>query len=363
MTEILITGGTGMAGLNTARAFAQAGMSVVITTRQTNSSIEKSIEDFRDQIIIEPVNLASGAQVFDLFSRYRFEGVIHAVGAHQAAQTRSANLANYDMLFNCLQAAEGSKVKRFVLLSSVAAFSGLGPPFSEDKRYPVQPTIDDSPDAFFVLTGPDGNRQLLVPKYEICVKRVLEQIALDYATPMQMGLAAQPRANQRFNHHQMEVAVLRLTTQFGPGYIHMGNPIALAIHTLAGKGDLMSGTGYGGMPLSMLWNVVAQAPLLYVRDTARALMTMLQSDRLAHPVYHISSSYTTSPREQLLALRGMRADAASLLRIDPNELREEPYPTTSFNADLLTKDTGWKPGYSFEDAVEEYISWLQHHPN
>ena len=363
MTHILITGGTGMAGLNTAREFAQAGVSVVITTRQTNARIEKFIEDFRDQIIIEPVNLASSAQAFDLFSRYQFEGVIHAVGAHQAAQTRSANLANYDMLFNCLQAAEGRAVKRFVLVSSVATFAGLAPPFSEDKRFPVQAIIDDSPDAFFVLNGPDGSRQLLVPTYEVCVKRTMEQIALDYAKPMQMGLAAHPRPNQQFNQHQMEVAVLRLTTQFGPGYSHMGNPIALAIHTLAGKGDLMSGTGYANMPIPVLWNAAAQAPLLYVRDTANALVAMMQSDGLAHPVYHISSGYTTSPREQLQVLRGMRADAANLLQLDPETLREASYPTSSFNGDLLAKDTGWKSRYSFEEAVEDYIAWLQDHPN
>jgi nucleoside-diphosphate-sugar epimerase len=363
MTYILITGGTGMTGLNTAREFARAGKSVVITTRQANARIEHSIADFRDRIVIESVNLASSAQTFDLFSRYRFEGVIHAVGAHQAAQTRSANLANYDMLFNCLQAAEGSKVKRFVLVSSVAAFAGLAPPFSEDKRYPVQAIIDDSPDAFFVLAGPDGNRQLLVPKYEVCVKRTLEQIALDYAAPMQMGMAAHPYPNQQFNRHPMEVAVLRLTTQFGPGYAHMGNPIALAIHTLAGKGNLMSGTGYANLPIPLLWNVAAQAPLLYVRDTANALVAMMQSEGLAHSVYHISSGYTTSPREQFLALRRMREGAASLLQLDPELLREEPYPTTSFNGELLAKDTGWQSRYSFEEAVEDYIAWLQDHSN
>ena len=316
-----------------------------------------------DQIIIEPVNLASSAQTFDMFSRYRFEGVIHAVGAHQAAQTRSANLANYDMLFNCLQAAEGYGVKRFVLLSSVAAFAGLAPPFSEEKRYPVQAIIDDSPDAFFVLNGPDGSRQLLVPRYEVCVKRTMEQIALDYATPMQMGMAAHPYPNQQFSQHQMDVAVLRLTTQFGPGYTHMGNPIALAIHTLAGRGNLMSGTGYANLPIPFLWNAAAQAPLLYVRDTAKALVAMMQSASLAHSVYHISSGYTTSPREQFLALCGMRTDGPGLLQLDPETLREATYPTSSFNGDLLANDIGWRSGFSFEEAVEDYVAWLQDHSN
>jgi nucleoside-diphosphate-sugar epimerase len=32
------------------------------------------------------------------------------------------------------------------------------------------------------------------------------------------------------------------------------------------------------------------------------------------------------------------------------------------NADLLTKDTGWSSGYSFEEALQDYIEWLQVHP-
>src|SRR5208337_4591819 len=112
---------------------------------------------------------------------------------------------------------------------------------------------------------------------------------------------------------------------------------------------------YANMPIPVLWNAAAQAPLLYVRDTASALVAMMQSDGLAHPVYHISSGYTTSPREQLLVLRGMRTDAASLLQLDLETLREAPYPTSSFNAALLAKDTGWKSRYSFEEAVEDYI--------
>jgi nucleoside-diphosphate-sugar epimerase len=51
------------------------------------------------------------------------------------------------------------------------------------------------------------------------------------------------------------------------------------------------------------------------------------------------------------------------MQLNPEMLREEPYPTTSFNGDLLAQDTGWKSGYSFEGAVEDYVRWLQDHQN
>ena len=359
---MLITGGGGLAGLNTARAFAKAGASVVVTVRQMSGRIEKAIEEYRDLIVVEPVNLARDAEVFDLFSRYSFGGVVHAAQAHQNAQTRAANRANYDMLFNCLEAAAATGVKRFVLLSSIAVYAGLKPPFSEDKRFPVQVGLDNHPDALFSAVNAGGHRILAMPVFEVTVKRTLEYIALDYAVPMQMGSSATPRSNQRYKANGLEVAVVRLSTQFGPGYVNMGSPISLAVHTLAGKGDLMGGTGYGGVPAPLLWNLIAAAPLLYVRDTASALVRLMQIENIPNRIYNLSSGYTTSPREQLQALYRLRPDAADRLKIDPESLRAEPYPTSSFNAELLRSDIGWSPGYSFEEAVKDYIEWLQLHP-
>jgi nucleoside-diphosphate-sugar epimerase len=361
MGEILITGGGGLAGLNTARAFAEAGVRVVITARHRSSRIEEAVERYGDLIIVEPVDLARGGEVLDLFSRYRFEGVVHAAQAHQHAQTRAANRANYDMLFNCLESAEATDVKRFVLVSSIVTYAGLAAPFTEDARFPVQPTIDDDPDAMFAMNAPDGTRLLAAAPFETTVKRALEHIALDYATPMQMGGSAKTQVNQRFSSNHLDVAVLRISTQFGPGYTNMGSPLGCAVHSAAGKGDLMHGTGYGGVPLIPLWDLIAMAPLLYVRDTASALVRMMQTDSFQHRIYNLSSGYTTSPREQLQTLYRVMPDAEGLLAIDPETLRAEPYPTTSFNADLLAKDTGWSSGYSLEEALEDYIGWLQNH--
>src|SRR6202158_136059 len=117
MPEILITGGGGLVGLNTARALAAEGTSVVITARHGHDRIENALGDRRDLVTVEPVELARSGEVLDLFSRYNFHAVIHAAQAHQHAQTRTSNRANYDLIFNCLEAAEASAVKRFLLWS------------------------------------------------------------------------------------------------------------------------------------------------------------------------------------------------------------------------------------------------------
>jgi nucleoside-diphosphate-sugar epimerase len=156
--------------------------------------------------------------------------------------------------------------------------------------------------------------------------------------------------------------VLRIPTQFGPGYKEMGSPISRAVHTVAGKGNLMAGAGYMGVPLSQLWSVISVSPLTYVRDTANALVGMIHADALPHRIYNLSSGYTTSAREQLLALYRIRPDAAQQVNMDPETLRAEPYPSSGFTADRLTHDTGWRPQYTFEEALEDYLKWLSEHP-
>jgi len=108
--------------------------------------------------------------------------------------------------------------------------------------------------------------------------------------------------------------------------------------------------------------VLAPFPLTYVRDTANSLKTMIEADALPHRIYNLSSGYPTSAREQLLTLYRLRPDASRLVDLDPETLRAEPAPPSGFNADLLSRDTGWRPQYAFEEALEDYLKWLGEHP-
>lgn len=96
-------------------------------------------------------------------------------------------------------------------------------------------------------------------------------------------------------------------------------------------------------------------------DTASALFALMQCEKPAHSAYNLSSGFSTSPREQLLALYRLRPDAADILGLDPADLRAEPFASASFNADLLSRDTGWKSGFSFEEAIADYLEWLSVH--
>ena len=77
--------------------------------------------------------------------------------------------------------------------------------------------------------------------------------------------------------------------------------------------------------------------------------------------YNLSSGYPTSAREQLMTLYRRRPDAAQV-NLDPETLRAEPAPPSGFSADLVSRDTGWRPQYTCEEALEDYLKWLGEHP-
>jgi hypothetical protein len=64
----------------------------------------------------------------------------------------------------------------------------------------------------------------------------LERLVLDHSAAWQMGGSAPVHTDQRFNERRLDVAVLRISTQFGPGYKEMGSPISRAVHTVAANG-------------------------------------------------------------------------------------------------------------------------------
>ena len=111
MSHILITGGGGLVGLNTARAFAAEGSSVVITARHGHDRIEKELADLRDLVTIEPVELARGGEVLDLFSRYNFHAVIHTAPNVRKVEASPEHPAGYEPL--CIGTTTSMRMERF----------------------------------------------------------------------------------------------------------------------------------------------------------------------------------------------------------------------------------------------------------
>lgn len=359
MSKILIVGGTGFVGANTARAFADKKVSVVVTTRGSSqknaNSTAASLARYSDLITVETVDLTRSAEVSGLFSRHRFDGMVMLAVAHQDATSRAANNAIYDITLNCLDAASAVGLKRCVMASSFAVYGGVKPPFNEEIAFPQE------------ISYEDGNGLIPMPKFEVRIKRILEQILLDYGTPLEnptgSGSSSPSSDDDSKQSHTLEVVALRFPFQFGPGYTRMGNPLSLAAHAVAGKiKNLSERVGYMNLPLAPLWTVLgAIVPPLYVKDTASAIVTAMEAETLPHRIYNVTGNYTSSAKAQLEALYRAAPEARGIIGIAPEEFPDEDHDLGS-SPDLIKQDLGWTPSYNLEQAFEDYLDWLKDNP-
>jgi len=244
-----------------------------------------------------------------------------------------------------LESARASGVKRVILGSSIAVYGGLKPPFTEDVDFPAHITFsDDTP--------------IKVAEFEIRSKRIVEQMFLDYASPMGTATSA---AESSESQHELEVAILRISIQFGPGYRYGGNPIAIACNVAAGKRtDLAGQTGYMNAPVPVLWNGFGgMMPPLYIKDTASAFKTVMEAPELPRTIYNINSPIIPSARDQYQAILDI-AGPNQHLNIPLDSLNGEG-DDLGYNYDRMREDFAWQPSYTLQKAMREYIDWLREH--
>ncbi|MEM6576365.1 MAG: NAD(P)-dependent oxidoreductase [Pseudomonadota bacterium] len=353
MMKILIAGGTGFVGLNAARAFADRGIPVVITSRKRHDEAGETLAGMNELISIEYVELSQSAAVFDLYARHEFSGVVMLAHAHQYARTRAASNAIYSMTLNCLDGAQSTGVERVVLASSVAIYGGLNPPFDETATFPTRVSYAGTMEEKLGLPR--------IPEFETAVKRAVEMIAFDYSIPMPAptsGLATESI------DRRLQVVALRYPIQWGPGYTAMGNPFSLVSHAAAGRISSLAGrVGYLGLPVHEFWNILSGTASCYVKDSASAIVTTMLADHLPRLVYNVSSGFNDIARDQLETLYRLVPDAEERIGINLDLLDGNGKPDAGFNANRLREDFGWRPAFDrIDDAFSDYLEWLKTHP-
>jgi UDP-glucose 4-epimerase len=331
---ILISGGAGFTGLNTAELFAAAGVPVVITTHRRNDKLAASIAS--ERVTVELVDLSNPYEVNELFSRYEFEGVIHTATAHMFAATRAANFATYKMLFNCLEAANSFGTRRFVLVGSLVPYRGLTGPWREDM--PLPPDIAENPPGLLQF----------FPHFEVSVKRAMELIALDYGLPTDPWDRAPARGGKR--RPQLETAVVRLPWQLGPRYTSMYSPVASVLHAAIrnDRGLLKDRPLKPYMPLS------------YVRDTASGIKAVMEAKELPHRIYNVSSGVLPTAHDVLATLYEVMPEARERLGLEiPPQL--SPVPPEYLDLGRIRADLGWEPAFTLKSMFADYLAWLSKH--
>jgi UDP-glucose 4-epimerase len=308
---ILITGGLGFIGLHTARSLLDLGEDVVLTQYRVARQPDFIKEDLGKRVFIEQLDATDGDAMMQIGKRYKIDGIIHlatpGLGALDAAGDFRVNMMS---LLNCLQAAEAWGVKRLGVASSITVYAGIDDgPFTED--LPLRTTPANPVEAY-------------KKAYEITSTHYAQRTGLD-------------------------VVLLRAGYIWGPLYHSMGNAVSRLTHA-AVKGVTPELRGD-------LYEDDAQ-DYCYVRDCGRGIALLQTAEKLQHLAYNIGAGRASSNKEFADAIRRHYPNAILPLKPGSSVPRKDPY----MSLDRIKADTGYEPEFSVDAAMDDYIAWLQTHP-
>ncbi len=130
---ILVTGGLGMIGAQTARALADLGRDVIVTAH--NRTATPSFLD--GQVVVERVDVTNPAAVLALGERYEISDIVHLAGSVPDA-TPSRSSAPTPPGCSLLDAARAWRIRRFAVAGSLGSYLGCGQiPWHEDLALPA----------------------------------------------------------------------------------------------------------------------------------------------------------------------------------------------------------------------------------
>ena len=301
---MLVTGGLGTIGAQTARALLDLGQQVVVTRRR-DTEVPSFLEG---RVTVEPLDVTDRAAFLALGERHDITGVVHLAAGGLEVSERPMDFlrTNTDGLLNALEAARTWSVSRFAVASSLTVYAGRSETvWHEDLALPTVPPIHPIPD----------------------FKKAVEPIT-------RLALV----------DTDVRPVLLRIGTIWGP----LADPASPFI------------------PFPALIDAVAkgrETPTLYAEeggdrcyapDAGRAIAMLMTTPTLRHEVYNVSSGQPATNRAFADALRAAVPGA----RID---LLPGGDSGPHMDVSRLSADTGFTPAFDLGAAVADYVAWLTDH--
>jgi nucleoside-diphosphate-sugar epimerase len=299
---ILVTGGLGMIGAHTARALADHGHEVAVTTHRSTE-----VPSFlAGRVTVEPLDVTDRDAFLALAGRHDISDIVHLAGSIPGKDPVCFFRTDTTGLLNALDAARTWGVRRFAVASSLGVYIG-----QTETRWHEE------------LALPAAE----VPHLIIAFKKAVEPLT----THSLQGSGVQP-------------VVLRIGSTWGPlmdpespfNYIP---PYISAV--LRGEEPRPLHADDGG-------------DCCYAPDAGRAIALLMTAETLRHDTYNVSSGRPFTNRELADALQaitpGLRLDLRPGRQDGPGD---DPYLDTT----RLTHDTGFAPAFDVATAVADYVAW------
>ena len=314
---ILIVGGMGFIGLNTALRLLEVGERVVITQHSAHRLPDVLKDKLEAGLFTARMDVTDPYEVFEVVRRHHVDSIINLMAPPARSISTHADYHLYTRgLQNVLEAARTFGLRRVSLGSSVAVYGGLpAGPFREDQPLPVPS-----------------------PTQVSAFKKGMEMHAQYYAAQT-----------------KLDVVALRIASIYGPYYYSMHNAIGRLCHAAVNNTE----PDFGDRPDGTIF-ADDQGDWTYVKDVARGIQLLHTAEKLTHRIYNIGSGRASSNAEIVDAVR----KAVPAFRGDVLKSGRSPGASTNPAADLsrIKTDVGYQPDHTIETGIAAYVAWLRAHP-
>jgi nucleoside-diphosphate-sugar epimerase len=304
---ILVTGGLGMIGAHTARALADLGQEVIVTSHS-----QAEVPSFlAGRVAVESLDVTDREAFLALAGRHDISGIVHLAGSIPGADPVGFFRTDTAGLLNALEAARTWGVDRFAAASSLGVYAGLGEtPWQEDLALPTAE----------------------LPHLIVAFKKAVEPLT----THGLQGSGVRP-------------VVLRIGTIWGP----LVDPESPFFHIP----PFISAVLRGERPRTPHADDGGDA--CYAPDAGRAIALLMTTQTLRHSTYNVSAGRAATNREFADALAAITPG----LRLDlPPGRHNGPGQDPFLDITRLTDDTGFTPAFDVASAVADYVAWRAGNP-
>jgi nucleoside-diphosphate-sugar epimerase len=301
---MLVTGGLGTIGAQTARALLDLGQEVVVTQRR-NTEVPSFLAD---RVTVESLDVTDRDAFLALGERHDITGIVHLAAGGLEVSDRPMEFlrVNTDGLLSALEAARTWGVDRFAVASSISVYAGRPEPvWHEGLDLPTVPPAHP------------------IPAFKKAVESLTTLALADTA---------------------VEPVLLRIGTVWGP----LADPASPFIPFPA----LIDAVAKGHPPPTLYADEGGDR--CYAPDVGRAIALLMTTPTLRHDVYNVSSGRPATNRDFVDALRATAPGVAL-------ELLPGGESGPHLDISRLTADTGFAPSFDLGAAVADYVAWLTDH--
>ena len=318
----LVTGGTGFVGANIVKDLANNGHDVVsFDINGPDQLLQQFIGEAASKITFVQGDIVNPASIQLLGQGHQIDKIVHAAvytvnrTALEIERSRDVIAINLEGTANLLELARTQKVKRFVYVSSGAAY-GTALPSDQTLNEETPP----APDNLYGIT-----------------KFSSEMITRRYG-----------------ELHGLSTVSVRLSTPYGPMERVTGHRAVMSVFydwigravrgTTISPQDLAGGRDY-----------------IYISDIANGIRTVLDATSLPHNLYNITTGIWVTYQQILDAVVELSPETVfEVPPLRPADSVGEGYSRGPLSGHRLFEDLGWTPKFELKEGLADYFKWRKY---